>query len=207
MIEYVLASGNKHKLEEINKIVDKFNIKLIMMDEVGLENLKIIEDGETFEENSLLKAKTVMDITNLPTIADDSGLIVDYLNGAPGIYSARYSGENATYETNNVKLLSELNGVERRKRGAKFVTVITLLFPNNDKIVARGEIIGEISEKERGDNGFGYDPLFIVKGYNMSFAEMDSNLKNEISHRARALQELKIKLKKYYGVNNENINS
>jgi len=199
MKKYVLASGNSHKLEEINKIVEGFNINLIMMKDVGLQGLEIIEDGDTFEENSYIKAKTVCDLTNMPTIADDSGLMVDYLNGAPGVYSARYSGEHATYDSNNEKLLSELNDVEDLKRNAKFVTVITLLFPNGDKIVARGEINGIIG-------GFGYDPLFYVEEYKCSFAEMNSDLKNEISHRARALKELKIKLEKYYGeISYENI--
>ena len=125
--------------------------------------------------------------------------MVDYLNGEPGIYSARYSGENASYETNNIKLLAELSGVETTDRSARFITVITLLFPNGDKIVARGIVEGEISEKMRGENGFGYDSLFIVKGHDITFAEMDSNLKNKISHRAKALQELRMKLENYYG--------
>ena len=206
MEKYVLASGNKHKLEEINKIVEKFDIELIMMSDVGLQNLEIIEDGDTFEENSYIKAKTVCDLTNIPTIADDSGLMVDYLDGAPGVYSARYSGVNATYESNNIKLISALDGVESSERGAKFVTVITVVFPNGDKIVARGEINGIIGRELNGKNGFGYDPLFYVEEYKCSFAEMNSDLKNEISHRARALKELKIKLEKYYGeISYENI--
>ncbi|MDM8534381.1 XTP/dITP diphosphatase [Clostridiaceae bacterium HSG29] len=207
MKKYVLASGNKHKLEEINKIVEKFDIELVMMSDVGLQDLEIIEDGDTFEENSYIKAKTVCDLTNIPTIADDSGLMVDYLDGAPGVYSARYSGTNATYESNNVKLISALEGVESSERGAKFVTVITVVFPNEDKIVARGEIDGIIGTELKGENGFGYDPLFNVKEHNLSFAEMGSDLKNEISHRARALKELKKKLEKYYGEINENINN
>ncbi len=207
MEKYVLASGNKHKLEEINKIVEKFDIELIMMSDVGLQNLEIIEDGDTFEENSYIKAKTVCDLTNIPTIADDSGLMVDYLDGAPGVYSARYSGVNATYESNNMKLISALDSVESSERGAKFVTVITVVFPNGDKIVARGEINGMIGTELKGEAGFGYDPLFNVKEYNLSFAEMGSELKNEISHRALALKELKKKLKKYYGESNENTNN
>lgn len=206
-MKYVLASSNKHKLDEINKIMNEFNIELITMDEIGLGNLEIVEDGNTFEENSFIKAETVRDITNLPTIADDSGLMVDYLNGEPGIYSARYSGKNASYETNNTKLLAELSGVGTVDRSARFITVITLLFPNGDKIVVQGIVEGEISEKICGENGFGYDSLFIVKGYGITFAEMDSNLKNQISHRAKALQELRLKLENYYGDSNENINS
>jgi len=207
MKRYVLASGNKHKLEEINKIVEKFDIELVMMSDVGLQDLEIIEDGDTFEENSYIKANTVCNLTNIPTIADDSGLMVDYLDGVPGVYSARYSGVNATYESNNTKLMSALKDVESSERGAKFVTVITLVFPNGDKIVARGEISGMIGTELKGENGFGYDPLFNVKEYNLSFAEMGSELKNKISHRALALKELKKKLEKYYGESNENTNN
>jgi len=133
--------------------------------------------------------------------------MVDYLDGAPGVYSARYSGVNATYESNNMKLISALDSVESSERGAKFVTVITVVFPNGDKIVARGEINGMIGTELKGEAGFGYDPLFNVKEYNLSFAEMGSELKNEISHRALALKELKKKLKKYYGESNENTNN
>lgn len=199
MSKFVLASGNPHKRIEIEKILKGFNIDVITMDEVGLGDLEIVEDGETFEANSRIKAKTVLDKTNLPTIADDSGLMVDYLNGAPGVYSARYAGDDVTYEDNNDKLIEALDGVLYENRGAKFVTVITLLFPNGDEIVARGEIEGYILKERAGTGGFGYDPLFYVEEYNKSFAEMDLDLKNKISHRGKALMALKEKLNEYYG--------
>lgn len=199
MNKFVLASSNKHKLIEIKKVLKEFGIEIVTMAEVGLEGLEIIEDGETFEENSLIKAKEVMDRTGLPTIADDSGLMVDYLNGAPGVYSARFAGEDVTYEDNNDRLLEVLKGVADDKRGARFVTVMTLLFPSGDKIVARGEIEGKILKARKGNQGFGYDPLFYVEDYQKTFAEMPLEIKNKISHRGKALIALKEKLEDYYG--------
>lgn len=199
MEKFVLASGNEHKLIEIKKVLSDFGIEVVTMAEVGLGGLEIVEDGDTFEENSLIKAKEVMERTGLPTIADDSGLMVDYLDGAPGVYSARFAGENVTYEDNNDKLLNVLENVREEQRGAKFVTVMTLLFPSGDKIVARGEISGKILEQRKGKKGFGYDPLFYVKDYDKTFAEMPLVLKNKISHRGRALVALKNKLEAYYG--------
>lgn len=193
----VLASGNKHKLEEINDILKDFNYDLVTMHDAGLVDFDIEENGDSFEANSLIKAKAVFDELGEITIADDSGLEVDYLKGAPGIYSARYSGVGATDSSNNTKLLKELKGVTAENRGAKFVAVITMLFPNGDKIVARGEIFGEILEGIKGQTGFGYDPLFFVKEHNMTFAEMGSDQKNKMSHRANALVILKEKLKEY----------
>lgn len=199
MEKFVLASGNEHKLIEIKKVLKDFGIEIVTMAEVGLKDLEIIEDGDTFEENSFIKAKEVLERTGLPTIADDSGLMVDYLNGAPGVYSARFAGEDVTYEDNNDKLLEVLKNVPDDKRGAKFVTVMTLLFPSGDKIVARGEIEGKILRKRKGQKGFGYDPLFYVEKYGKTFAEMPMELKNEISHRGKALVHLKNQLEAYYG--------
>lgn len=199
MEKFVLASGNEHKLIEIKKVLKDFGIEISTMSDVGLGDLEIIEDGDTFEENSLIKAAEVMKRTGLPTIADDSGLMVDYLDGAPGVYSARFAGENVTYEDNNDKLIKELEGVKEDKRGAKFVTVITLLFPSGDKIVARGEIKGKILKQRKGEKGFGYDPLFYVEKYGKTFAEMPLELKNKISHRGKALLGLKEQLEAYYG--------
>ena len=197
MKKCVLASGNKHKLKEIKEIMQEFNIELTTMADEGLGDLEIVEDGDTFEKNSYIKAKEVMDRLNVATIADDSGLMVDYLDGRPGVYSARYAGKDATYLDNNKKLIKELKGVSKEKRGAKFVTVITLLTPEGEKIVARGEILGKIGFEPKGKKGFGYDPLFIVKGKNKTFAQMDSKEKNKISHRAKALEALKVKLKNF----------
>jgi XTP/dITP diphosphohydrolase len=199
MEKFVLASGNEHKLIEIEKVLKGFGIGIVKMSEVGLGDLEIIEDGETFEENSFIKANEVMERTGLPTIADDSGLMVNYLDGAPGVYSARFAGESVTYEDNNDKLLKVLKGVSENKRGAKFVTVITLLFPTGNKIVARGEIHGKILTQRKGEKGFGYDPLFYVEEYGKTFAEMSLELKNKISHRGKALVNLKNQLEEYYG--------
>lgn len=199
MEKFVLASGNEHKLIEIKKVLKGFGIEVVTMSEVGLGDLEIIEDGDTFEENSFIKAAEVMKRTGLPTIADDSGLMVNFLDGAPGVYSARFAGENVTYEDNNDKLIEELKDVKDDKRGAKFVTVITLLFPSGGKIVARGEINGRILRERKGEKGFGYDPLFYVEEYGKTFAEMPLELKNEISHRGKALVSLKDQLEEYYG--------
>ena len=199
MEKFVLASGNEHKLIEIKKVLKDFGIDIVTMSEVGLGDLEIIEDGDTFEENSFIKAAEVLKRTGLPTIADDSGLMVNFLDGAPGVYSARFAGENVTYEDNNDKLIEELKDVKEVERGAKFVTVITLLFPSGDKIVARGEINGRILSERKGEKGFGYDPLFYVEKYGKTFAEMPLELKNEISHRGKALVSLKDQLEVYYG--------
>lgn len=196
MKKAILASNNKHKLVEINEILKDFKYKLLSMHDAGLINFDIVEDGNTFEENSLIKAKAVMKELDIISIADDSGLMVDYLNGAPGVFSARYAGENADYHDNNKKLLEELKDVPFEKRTAKFVSVITMLFRNGNTIVVRGEALGHIDFEYRGDNGFGYDPLFIDINSNKSYAELGSTEKNKISHRAKALELLKIELDK-----------
>ncbi|MCT4634603.1 MAG: XTP/dITP diphosphatase [Firmicutes bacterium] len=190
MGKMILASSNKHKMEEIKKILDKFDINLQSMAEAGLEGFEIVEDGETFEENSMKKAVTILDELGIDTIADDSGLMVDKLDGRPGVYSARYSGENANADTNNEKLLMELDGVPLEERTAKFVCVISIAFKNGEKICVRGECPGKIGFEKKGENGFGYDPLFIVDGYDKTFAEISGAEKNKISHRAKALEKL-----------------
>lgn len=187
----ILASSNKHKLEEIQEILKEFDYELLTLSDVGLGDLEIIEDGETFEENSYIKAKTVLDLKKVITIADDSGLEVDYLNGAPGVYSARYAGDHVSYSDNNKKLLEALIGVPEEDRTARFVTVITMLFENGEKIVARGEVEGIIGTELKGDGGFGYDPLFYVPKIGKTFAECTSDEKNKLSHRANALVQLK----------------
>ena len=197
MKKMVLASSNAHKLEEIMEITKEFGIELITMADAGLGDLDIEENGSTFEENSMIKAKAVVDRLGIASIADDSGLMVDYLDGAPGIYSARYSGEDKNYDANNKKLLKELSGVAMEDRTARFVTVITLLTPDGKSLVVRGEIEGLIRESESGSNGFGYDPLFYIPEKGKTFAELTSKEKNEISHRANALIKLKESLKDF----------
>ena len=195
MKKVVLASNNQHKLEEMKIILSDLGYSVVSMSEAGLTDFEIIEDGSTFEENSTIKAKAVLAELGEITIADDSGLMVDYLDGDPGIYSARYAGEDVSYADNNKKLLSVLEGVPFLERKARFVSVITMLFPNGEEIVTRGEIEGNISLQESGENGFGYDPLFYIPELKKTFAELTSDQKNEMSHRARALKQLKEKLK------------
>lgn len=190
MKELILASSNPHKIEEIHDILKTLDYKIISLKEVGLEGLDIVEDGDTFEANSLIKAKTIYEMTKKPAIGDDSGLMVDYLSGEPGVFSARYSGEDKNYKANNEKLLKNLSGVPMEKRSAKFVTVITLMFSPEDIVVARGEVEGFIGEELVGENGFGYDPLFIVPELGKTFAQLSSEEKNARSHRANALFKL-----------------
>lgn len=192
----IAASRNKHKIEEIEAITKKFGMEIISRDEAGIPKVEIEEDGETFEENSYKKAYEIMKMSDgKVTIADDSGLMVDYLGGAPGVYSARFAGEDGNDEKNNTKLLKLLEGLPRSERTAKFVSVITMVYPDGDYIVARGECTGTILEVPIGENGFGYDPLFLPDGYDKSFAQLSSEEKNSISHRAKALVELERLLK------------
>ena len=190
----VLASKNQHKLAEISKIVAQFGMELVLQSELGLD-IDVDETGETFEENSMLKARAVMEASGMPAIADDSGLMVDALDGAPGVYSARYGGSHdRTDEERYRYLLSNLENVPDEKRSAKFVSVITLLYPDGHAIVARGECPGTILHAPRGENGFCYDPVFFVTSEGKSMAELSPERKNEISHRARALQVLAARL-------------
>lgn len=192
--DLILASSNAHKIEEIQAILKDFDYEIISMKAAGLGDLEIVEDGDTFEANSLIKAKVVYEATGKPSIGDDSGLMVDALNGEPGVYSARYSGEPKSDEANNKKLLANLQGVEEKQRTARFVTVITMMLSPTDILVARGEVEGVIGYAPKGENGFGYDPLFIVPSLNKTFAELRSEEKNQLSHRGNALQKLKTML-------------
>lgn len=196
MMKAILASNNAYKLEEIYDILKDFEYELISMKAAGLD-IDIVEDGDTFEANSLIKAKAVMASLGCVSIADDSGLMVDYLDGAPGVFSARYAGEPSDTSRNNEKLLKALEGVPVEKRTARFVSVITMLFENGDALVARGEAEGTIGYAYKGQAGFGYDPIFIDEKSGKSFAELGSVEKNKISHRAKALTILKELLKDY----------
>lgn len=187
----IAATRNKHKIDEIQAITREFNMEVISEAEAGIPDIEIEEDGITFEENSEKKAREIMMLSGEITIADDSGLMVDVLGGAPGVLSARFAGEDSNDAKNNEKLLRLLSGVMPENRTARFVSVITLMYPNGEKIVARGECEGHIIYQGRGDNGFGYDPLFIPVGCDKTFAELSSDEKNKISHRAIALQNLK----------------
>ncbi|MTI68581.1 MAG: RdgB/HAM1 family non-canonical purine NTP pyrophosphatase [Firmicutes bacterium] len=190
----IVSSGNKHKIEEIKDILKGLPFNILSKDEVGLKDLDIIEDKETLKENAIKKALEVSKETKGIVIADDTGLFVDKLDGRPGIYSARYAGENATFKDNNDLLLKELKGISLDKRTAKFITVIAIVDGENIETVV-GECRGKIGFNLRGENGFGYDPLFIVDDYNKTFAELGEDIKNKISHRANALVKLRDKLK------------
>ncbi|MGN1334392.1 MAG: XTP/dITP diphosphatase [Anaerovoracaceae bacterium] len=196
----VAASRNRHKIEEIDAITRKFGMHIISRDEAGVPDIEITEDGQTFEDNSLKKAREIMKLCGQITIADDSGLMVDCLDGAPGVYSARFAGEDGNDEKNNKKLLMLLEGIPEEKRTAEFVSVITMIYPDGTVITARGECRGRIITEPAGDNGFGYDPLFVPDGYDRTFAQLTAEEKNSVSHRAAALE----KLKKLLGENMKN---
>lgn len=191
----VLSTGNQHKVEEIKDILKGLSIEVISKKDVGLGNLDVIEDGETLEDNSLKKAKALAERLGYMVLADDSGLFVDILNGAPGVYSSRYAGEEGNDKKNNSKLLQELKDIPLDKRNAKFKTAIVLITEDKKEIVVYGECKGKIGFEPKGKNGFGYDPLFTPEGYDNTFGELGEEIKNKISHRARALENLKEVLK------------
>ena len=194
-MKVVLASKNRHKLEEISKITEKFGIDLVLQSELGVD-IDVEETGTTFEENSLLKAKAVMEATGLPALADDSGIAVDALNGEPGIYSARYGFDDTLDDWGRLELLlKNTEHVPDGQRQAQFVCVITMVTPEGETIQARGEIHGELLRAPVGKNGFGYDPIFYYPPAGMSTAEMPPEEKNKVSHRANALNVFYDKLK------------
>ncbi len=186
-MKVILASKNPHKLTELSVILSQHGFEIALESEYGLD-IDVDETGTTFEENSLLKAEAVMKASGLPVLADDSGLMVDALDGAPGVYSARYGHKSSDGERTEF-LLENMKDVPDGKRTAKFVCVITCLWPDGRKIVARGECPGVITHEVHGENGFGYDPVFYLPELGMTYAELPSEQKNAISHRARALQE------------------
>ena len=186
----IAATENKNKIREMEAITSRLGMHIVPRDEAGVPEVEIVEDGTTFEENSLKKAMEIMRLSGEAAIADDSGLEVDYLDGAPGVWSARFAGEDSDDETNNQKLLRLMDGVPEEQRTARFVCVITLVYPDGTSVVARGECHGRILTVPQGENGFGYDPLFVADGMDKSFAEISQGEKNRISHRALALNKL-----------------
>lgn len=191
----VLSTGNQHKVEEIKTILKDLSIEVVSKRDVALGDLEVVEDGETLEENSFKKAKALADKLDYMVLADDSGLFVDILNCEPGVYSSRYAGEEGNDKKNNKKLLEKLQDIPLQEREAKFKTVIVLITENKEKIVVYGECKGKIGFEPKGENGFGYDPLFIPEGYDKTFGELGEEVKNKISHRAKALVNLKKALK------------
>lgn len=182
-------------MREIREIMADLDVEIISMKEAGVK-ADIVEDGMSFEENAVIKARTIMELTNELVLADDSGLEIDYLNGEPGIYSARYMGEDTSYHIKNHNLISRLEGVENEKRTARFVCAIAAAFPDGEILTVRDTIEGRIGYEERGENGFGYDPIFYLPEYGMSSAELSPEEKNKISHRGKALRKMKEELLK-----------
>lgn len=192
-MELVIASNNQNKIREIKQIIgDKFT-KIYSLKELGVE-VDVEETGATFFENSLIKAKTITEITGKASLADDSGLVVDVLGGAPGVYSARFAGEPCNDENNNDKLLKLLEGVKYEDKTARFVSVVTLYYPNGEYVFSEGSVEGHVLSERRGNGGFGYDPLFYCDKLGKTFGEASQEEKNLVSHRANALSELRKKL-------------
>jgi XTP/dITP diphosphohydrolase len=192
----ILATANEHKIKEIREILNDPSIEIKTARELGMAD-KLREDGNTFEENALQKARAIYEATGQPALADDSGLEAYFLNHRPGVLSARYAGENATDEENNKKLLKELGPLSFRRRTAKFRCVMAFVAKGIEEIVS-GECKGIILEQPHGTNGFGYDPLFKPDGYDKTFGEMAPEEKHKISHRSRALQKMKPVLESYF---------
>ncbi len=192
----VLATHNSHKQQEMSALLSHLGIIIVGLDDFPQIG-EIEETGTTLLENSLIKARTVHKITGLPALADDTGLEVDALDGAPGVYSARYAGNNPSYEDNINKLLFELKGLQLDNRNARFRTVISFV-DDNEELLSEGVIEGVITLDSRGRDGFGYDPIFQPESYDRTFAEMEQDEKNLISHRARALEKMKKILEPYF---------
>jgi len=184
----IFASKNEGKVREVRHILNGINVEILSLNDMGFKD-EIPETEDTFEANARIKAETIYNILKLPTIADDSGIVAVQLGNEPGVYSARYAGENATDEENNKKLLDRLKSYPEPHKG-KFVCAAVYYF-GADFIVAMGEIVGTIIKEPRGINGFGYDPLFLLDGYDKTTAELPSEVKNKISHRSRAFVQLK----------------
>ena len=191
----VFATGNEGKMREIRQIMKGIHVELLSMKEAGIE-ADIVEDGESFAENAVIKAKAVAEKTNHIVLADDSGLEIDYLNKEPGIYSARYLGHDTSYRVKNADLIRRLEGVSDRERSARFICAVAAVCPDGRVLTTRGTMEGEIGYEERGEGGFGYDPIFYLPEYGRTAAELTDEEKNRISHRYRALEQMKEELKK-----------
>ena len=200
-MKVILASQNQHKLVELSAILSQLGFEIALESEYGL-HVDVDETGTTFEENSLLKAEAVMKASGMPVLADDSGLMVDALNGAPGVYSARYGHKSSDAER-IAYLLENLKDVPAERRTAKFVCVITCLWPDGRRIVARGECPGQILFAPKGTGGFGYDPVFKPDAVDCGMAELNPDEKNAISHRGKALRAFAEELKRYYNGDNK----
>ncbi len=194
-MDFLIATHNLKKRDELQRILSPLGIHVLTADEAGVDLTDVEETGTTFEENALLKARSGAKEGNMPCIADDSGLCVDALGGAPGVYSARYAGEHGNDAKNNAKLLDALSDVPTEKRTAQFVSCVACVFPDGRELTVQGEVKGIIGYQPKGENGFGYDPLFYVG--ERSFAEFTSAEKDAVSHRGNALRKLAKELPKY----------
>lgn len=186
----LFATGNHGKMKEIKMIFLDMDVELLSLEDAGIE-IDIEENGASFEENAILKAKAIAAIRNEVVLADDSGLVIDALNGEPGIFSARYMGENTPYHIKNNNLIQRLDEKNEKDRTAHFVCAIAAVFPNGEVAVTRGSMDGVIAHEEAGENGFGYDPIFYLPEYNCTAAQLSADQKNRISHRGKALIEMK----------------
>ena len=195
MKRIVFATGNENKMKEIRMILEDLGMEILSMKEAGVD-VDIVEDGASFEENAEIKARAVARVlTNDIVLADDSGLEIDYLDKAPGIYSARYAGEDTSYDIKNNILLDRMEGVPDEERTARFVCAVAAVFPNGTVDVVRETIEGRVAYEPAGDNGFGYDPIFYVPEYGCTTAQMSPEQKNELSHRGKALRSMRAILK------------
>ena len=190
MERIIFATTNEGKMKEIRLILKDLGIEICSLKDLGID-IDIEETGSTFEENAMIKAETIMKMTNEVVLADDSGLEVDYLDKAPGIYSARYMGEDTPYAVKNQYIIDQLSGIKEEERSARFVCAIACAYPDGKVLTTRATIEGQIGYEERGTNGFGYDPIFFLPEYNCSTAELTSEIKNKISHRGKALEQMK----------------
>lgn len=189
----IFATGNEGKLREVKMILADLNIDVYSAKEVGIE-IEVIEDGSTFAENAMIKAKKISELTGEIVLADDSGLEIDFLNKEPGIYSARYMGEDTSYTIKNNAIIQRLESAKEDQRTARFICAIAAVIPNNKELITEGMLEGTIAHEISGEYGFGYDPIFYLQEYQCTTAELDPATKNEISHRGKALREMKTKL-------------
>lgn len=195
MRKIIVATGNEGKMKEIRQILAGDGIEYVSLKDENLQDVEIVEDGTTFEENAVIKAKTIAEITGQMVLADDSGLEVDYMDKAPGVYSARFLGEDTSYTVKNNYIIDKLAQAKGEERSARFVCVIACAFPDGKVITTRGTIEGQIGYEEKGENGFGYDPIFFLPERGCTTAELPTEEKNKISHRGRALTAMYEKLK------------
>lgn len=190
MNKLIFATSNQGKMKEIREILKDMNMEVLSLKDAGID-VDIVEDGTTFEENALIKARAIRDLTGCIVLADDSGLEVDALNKEPGIYSARYMGEDTSYDIKNNNIIERLTGLVGDERSARFVCAIAAAFPDGSEETRRGTIEGQIGFEIAGENGFGYDPIFYIPEYGCTTAELSPEHKNEISHRGKALRAMK----------------